>query len=257
MSGCFSDDEIDVIIEDVSGVDGHAGRVAFLRRPKSTALLALGRRHLYEGYDAREVTELVGAARNFSLENLVVTNAAGGLDPTFKVGEIMAIDDCIGSLMPMGNAWQKPLNGWEGGAHGRGSSRPLFDRDATDAVVDLAAAEHIALRRGVYAGVQGPSYETRAEIRMLRRMGASAVGMSTVPEAREAARLGIRTIGFSLITNTATEAVSSPLDHSDVVAEGANARQKMRAVIEIALRVLRGTDHDKREEIGGNDNIPI
>ena len=200
----------------VSGVVGHAGElVAGLVGGRPVLVLA-GRVHAYEGYSHREVTILLRAAFRVGLEAVVLTNAAGGLNPDFEPGELMLMTDHINL------SGDNPLFGPNLDFLG-----PRFPAltDAYDpelAARARAAAEQtgIRLREGVYVMLSGPTYETRAELRMLRQLGADAVGMSTVLEVIVARHAGVRVLAISLITNKATPDVETGATHEEVIEMG-------------------------------------
>ncbi len=200
----------------VSGVAGHAGElVAGLVGGRPVLVLA-GRVHAYEGYSHREVTILLRAAFRVGLEAVVLTNAAGGLNPDFEPGELMLMTDHINL------SGDNPLFGPNLDFLG-----PRFPAltDAYDpelAARARAAAERtgVRLREGVYVMLSGPTYETRAELRMLRQLGADAVGMSTVLEVIVARHAGVRVLAISLITNKATPDVETGATHEEVIEMG-------------------------------------
>lgn len=238
MSGCFLPEEYEVVADrGASSVMGHSGRLALL---PGRVLLALGRRHLYEGYDIDEITWMVRQAASLGARWLIVTNAAGGLNPLFRAGEVMLIDDYLAA--PLGGA---QALGPERALRRDAGTYPLisshregpFDTGLYPEIEGRALQEGILLRRGVYAGVTGPSYETRAEIRALRRMGADAVGMSTVAETAAARVLGMRVVGLSLITNVLTDSARILLDHLDVVEQGKLAERGMRGAIDVVMEI--------------------
>lgn len=237
MSVCFDADEYVLLHDGGSDVAGHSGGIGLLEREGRYLLLGLGRRHLYEGYAPGDITSLVRAAFALGAGSLLVTNAAGGLHPLFSAGDIMLIEDCLTTMIGP----RLMRDGGMGASLPDGSRcrRELFTGALGPLVIEGAIEHGVTLRRGVYAAVAGPSYETRAEIGMLRRMGADAVGMSTVPEAAEAARLGMRTVGLSLITNVLTDTTRVALDHTDVVEQGRAGAKRMRWAIEAALAALR------------------
>jgi purine-nucleoside phosphorylase len=227
LAGLYADDELSMLGDETTVLtEGHPGRLGLLKSRPEGVLVAIGRRHLYEGASYEMITAIVRMAAAAGATRLVVTNAAGGLDPRFRRGDIMLIDGVIGSLL---------------GRHlGAGcAARPAggggLDRDEADRLAGSALSRGVALRRGVYAGVTGPSYETRAEIRMLRRMGASAVGMSTVPEIIAARTLGMSVVGLSLITNVASDTVRAVVDHGEVLESGREAVGRMRRVLDMVL----------------------
>ncbi len=164
---------------------------------------------------------------------LVVTNAAGGLNPAFRPGDLMILDDHV-NLMA-----RSPLVGFPlpGEPRFPDMSRP-YDRELRRSAETVALEQGIRTVRGVYLAVSGPSYETRAEIGMFRRMGADAVGMSTVPEVIAARAAGLRVLGISLITNLAAGLAPAPLAHEEVIAAGAEAAARFALLVRGVLRVL-------------------
>ena len=233
MGSCFAPGEYRQLYDHgASGVAGHRGTTGLIERNGKHVLLSFGRRHLYEGCTGGEVTAMVNAAASLGARTLILTNAAGGLDPALRAGDIMMIEDCLATLLGR-HALAAGSSG--GAASGR---RAIFATVRYDAIDAAALQRGVGLRRGIYAAVPGPSYETRAEIAMLRRMGADAVGMSTALEAAEGAALGMEVIGMSLITNVLTDTTRVPLDHADVVEQGGAAAGRLRRAIDAALEIL-------------------
>ncbi|HEX7196071.1 MAG TPA: purine-nucleoside phosphorylase [Candidatus Limnocylindria bacterium] len=199
-----------------AAVKGHAGELVAGAVGGTPAIVLSGRAHPYEGYSHREATLLLRAVLALGVDTVVLTNAAGGLNPDFEPGDVMLIGDHINL------SGDNPLLG------------PNLDRfgprfppmaDAYDPELRRAAREAgertgIALREGVYVMLSGPAYETRAEMRMLRSLGADAVGMSTAHEAIVARHAGTRVLGFSLITNKATDDVEAGATHEEVIEMG-------------------------------------
>ena len=191
-------------------VPGHGGAFHLVEISGTPVLVASGRVHLYEGHDARAVTSIVRAMHDAGIEEILLTNAAGSIRADWPVGTFMRIADHLNLT------GTSPLEG-----------RPHF-LDMTQAYDVLgntrmaAAAEQLGLYApaGVYAGLRGPQYETPAEIRMLRTLGADAVGMSTVLETLQARALGMRVTGLSLLTNPAAGTGDGLLDHAEVVSAG-------------------------------------
>ena len=211
-----------------SRVIGHEGRlVVGTTRGRTIAALA-GRCHAYEGHDLRTVTFAVRALGLLGIKILILTNAAGGVNTGFSQGALMVIDDHIN--LTGGN----PLVGANDDRFG-----PRFP-DMTDvyssrlrAIADRAAADMGAtLPHGVYVALLGPSYETPAEIRYLRTIGADAVGMSTVPEAIAARHMGVEVLGISCITNMAAGVLPQPLDHAEVMETARRIRGQFIALLE-------------------------
>jgi len=199
-----------------AGVEGHAGELVAGSVSGTPALILSGRAHPYEGYSHREATLLLRAVIALGVETLVVTNAAGGLNPAFDPGDVMLIADHVNG------SGDNPLLGPNVDRFG-----PRFPpmTDAYDPALRAAARESaartgIGLQEGVYIMLSGPSYETRAEMRMLRGLGADAVGMSTAHEVIVARHAGVRVLGFSLITNKATDDVEAGATHEEVIEMG-------------------------------------
>lgn len=203
-------------------VAGHGGELVFGRiRSKPVALLK-GRVHLYEGRSVEEVTFYVRLLCELGVKTLALTNAAGGVNPLFDAGELCLISDVINlTFAPLPDLPRSPI------AH-----QPLFDEELRRAARTAAARCGISLREGVYAGVLGPAYETRAEIRMLQQLRADLVGMSTVMEALVANALGMRVLGVSLITNKAAGLSDEVLSHDDVRRVAARAQADFSALLE-------------------------
>jgi purine-nucleoside phosphorylase len=201
-----------------SSVEGHKGRFIAGRLDRTEVLFMQGRLHLYEGHTAETVAAPVRAAAELGVETMIVSNAAGGVNRGFRPGDLMLIDDHI-NLM-----WQNPLTGRvrEGESRFPDMSAP-YDRGLQELAGQIALEQGLLLVRGTYLAVTGPSYETPAEIKMYERMGADAVGMSTVPEVIAARANGMRVLGFSLITNLASGYSNQPLSHAEVIEAGANA----------------------------------
>jgi purine-nucleoside phosphorylase len=211
-----------------SKVIGHEGRlVVGTSRGRTIAALA-GRCHAYEGHDLRTVTFAVRVLGVLGVKTLILTNAAGGVNTGFSQGALMVIDDHIN--LTGGN----PLVGANDERFG-----PRFP-DMTEVyssglrrIADEAArAMGLPLPHGVYVALLGPSYETPAEIRYLRTIGADAVGMSTVPEAIAARHMGMNVLGISCITNMAAGVLPSPLDHNDVMETARRIRGQFIALLE-------------------------
>jgi purine-nucleoside phosphorylase len=208
-------------------VEGHRGELICGSLGGREVLLLAGRFHMYEGHDAREAAFPVRVVRALGARVLFVSNAAGGIRRTFRPGDLMLIADHL-NLM-----FRNPLIGAAEPGETRfpDMSAPWSPR--LSALLERAARdEGISLQRGVYAGLLGPTYETPAEVRMLERMGADAVGMSTVPEVIVAAALRMEVAGISLITNPAAGISPTPLDHAEVVAVGAQASAAFSALVE-------------------------
>ena len=207
------------VLEDISFTDaglpastvpGHDGRLTLVEFAGRPVWLVRGRVHLYEGHDARAATATVRWLATRGVRTLILTNAAGCLNPAFAPGEWMMLTDHLNLT------GTSPLIG---GPHFHDMSR-VYSPQLHREFIDSAFTRGLVLREGVYAGVTGPQYETPAEVRMLRLLGADAVGMSTVLEAIQARALGLEVAAFSCLTNMAAGISPTPLDHSEVVAAG-------------------------------------
>lgn len=199
-----------------SEVEGHAGELVVGIANGSPIVVLSGRAHPYEGWSHRQATLLLRAVLSIGVDTIVLTNAAGGVNPAFEPGDVMLIDDVINL------SGDNPLRGPNLDRFG---PRFLAMTDAMDgglraAALAASARARVELRQGVYLMLSGPSYETRAELRMLRTLGADAVGMSTVHEVLVARHHGARVLGFSLITNKATPDMEGEVTHEEVLAIG-------------------------------------
>ncbi len=211
-----------------SKVIGHEGRLVVGAAAGRTIAALSGRCHAYEGHDLRTVTFAVRALGLLGVKTLVLTNAAGGINLGLSAGGLMVIDDHINLI------GDNPLVGANDERFG-----PRFP-DMTDvyalrlrAIADQAGqAAAVPLSHGVYAALLGPSYETPAEIRYLRAIGADAVGMSTVPEAIVARHMGIEVLGISCITNMAAGVLPQPLNHDEVMETARRVRGQFVALLE-------------------------
>jgi purine-nucleoside phosphorylase len=200
-------------IEDLpqSKVPGHAGRFVFGQLAGKIVLVAAGRVHLYEGWSAHEITAHVRWMHARGLQKLVLTNAAGSLNPDFTPGTWMILSDHINLT------GTSPLLG---GPNFIDMSE-VYSRAAREQIKNTAGRlDQLTLHEGVYAALLGPQYETPAEIRMLRTVGADAVGMSTVHEAIQARALGMEVTAFSCLTNWAAGISGTPLSHKEVIEVG-------------------------------------
>ena len=209
-------------------VAGHLGNV-LLGRLNGVPVLALqGRFHYYEGHDLEAVTFPVRVLREFGITTLILTAATGGINPDYKPGDLMVLNDHLNLL------GTNPLRGTNDDRLGvrfpdmtevyAGSLRELARNEAK--------ARNLTLHEGVYAALPGPSYETPAEIRMLRTLGADVVGMSTVPEAIVARQAGMNVLAFALVTNAAAGVTGAAITHEEVLIEGRAAGQRLGGLIE-------------------------
>jgi purine-nucleoside phosphorylase len=211
-----------------TAVRGHRGAAHSGRLGGARAIVLSGRVHLYEGHGRREVTFGVRLAAALGARTLVITNAAGALDPNFEVGDLMLIADQI-SLVTGPRRSPGPATFRMADVY-----TPRLRALAKERALELG----IRLREGVYMGSLGPAYETPAEIRMARAVGASAVGMSTVAEAQAAASLGLEILGVSLVSNLAIPGRHAEVTHAEVLrAGGAGARRLLSLVTAVAERL--------------------
>jgi purine-nucleoside phosphorylase len=211
-----------------STVAGHAGRlVVGTCRGHRIAALA-GRSHLYEGHDSGTVTFAVRVLGVLGIKALILTNAAGGVNTGFSQGALMLIDDHINLT------GQNPLVGANDERLGPRfpDMSSVYSPRLRKIAEEAGQACGVALTHGVYAALLGPSYETPAEIRYLRTIGADAVGMSTVPEAIGARHMGIEVLGISCITNMAAGVLPQPLDHAEVMETARRVRSQFIALLE-------------------------
>jgi purine-nucleoside phosphorylase len=211
-----------------AGVIGHEGRLVVGQvRGRTIAALA-GRCHAYEGHDMQRVAFAVRALGLLGVKTLILTNAAGGVNTAFSRGALMVIDDHI-NLMG-GN----PLVGANDDRFGPRfpDMTEVYSARLRGIADEASAASNLVLPHGVYVALLGPSYETPAEIRYLRTIGADAVGMSTVPEAIAARHMGIEVLGISCITNMAAGVLPQPLDHAEVMETARRVRGRFVALLE-------------------------
>ena len=206
-----------------STVPGHAGRLALGRLYGAPAAVFFGRIHYYEGHGIQASTLIPRLAAALGTGAMVLTNAAGGLDPTMRPGQLMMIADHI-NMMGV-----NPLMGWRTpeGAPAFADLSAVYPEELRDRARTAAATHSVDLATGVYVAVAGPSYETPAEIAFFARAGGQAVGMSTVPEAVAAAALGMPVLGLSCITNVA----GAESSHEDVLEMARRASPDLRAIL--------------------------
>ena len=220
----------------VSTVFGHAGRIVIGELEGKVVFAMQGRVHFYEGYSMAQVTLPVRVMQRFGLDTLIVTNAAGGVNPDFEAGDVMLITD---NLNLLGMVGQNPLMGPnydEIGPRFPDMSVP-YDRGLQNLARGVAKRAGILLREGVYAGLSGPSFEGPADLRFLRLAGADSVGMSTVPEVIVARHGNMRVLGFSGISNKANLDGSTVTTHEEVIEAGKVITPKVE-------KLIRGVLHD-------------
>ena len=210
----------------VSTVEGHSGKLIFGKLGKKDILAMQGRFHFYEGYAMTEVTFPIRVMRELGIKTLFVSNAAGGMNPDFEIGDLMIITDHI-NFFP-----EHPL---------RGKNIPYgprfpdmseaYNKELIHKADEIAAEKGIKVQHGIYIGTQGPTYETPAEYKMFRILGADAVGMSTVPEVIVANHCGIRVFGMSVITDLGVEGKIVEVTHEEVQKAADKAQPLMTTIM--------------------------
>ncbi len=209
----------------VSTVEGHDGCLIFGRLGGKDIIAMKGRFHYYEGYDMQQVTFPIRVMYELGIKILLVSNAAGGTNPGYSIGDLMVITDQI-NFMP-----ENPLRGAN---IPQGPRFPdmghAYDPDLIELANNIAREQNIKVHHGVYLATQGPTYETPAEYRMFSHWGADAVGMSTVPEIIVARHCGIRCFGISIITDLGGHAQVMKVTHEDVQRAAAKAQPRMAAI---------------------------
>ena len=205
-----------------STVEGHAGRLVLGTLEGRPVLVVQGRVHLYEGHEPRAVTFPVRLAHALGAKGLFLTNAAGGMNPSFVPGTLMLITDHINLAFT-----SAPSGKMASGEHRFPDMSNPYDAEWRKQAGNIALTHGVPYREGVYVWTAGPSYETPAEIRFFQRAGADAVGMSTVPEAIQAAALGMPVLGLSTITNLAAGLQGRPLNHAEVMEVGQMVRERL------------------------------
>jgi purine-nucleoside phosphorylase len=210
----------------VSTVEGHSGRLIFGRLGNKDIMAMQGRFHYYEGYSMKEVTFPVRVMRELGIKTLFVSNAAGGTNPSFEIGDLMIITDHI-NFFP-----EHPLRGKNINYGPRfPDMSEAYDRALIARAKEIAKEQGITVREGIYIGTQGPTYETPAEYRMFARWGADAVGMSTVPEVIVANHCGMKVFGMSVITDLGVEGKIVEVSHEDVQRAADAAQPRMTAIM--------------------------
>ena len=221
----------------VSTVIGHIGQFVAGHLEGQTVLVMQGRVHFYEGYSMAQVTLPVRVMQRLGIETLIVTNAAGGVNPEYLPGDVMLITD---NLNLVGMAGMNPLMGPnldEIGPRFPDMSQ-AYDRQLGDIARKVASENDITLRKGVYCCLSGPSFESPADLRFLHMIGTDAVGMSTVPEVIVARHGGMRCLGFSGISNKANLDGSTVTTHEEVIEAGQVITPKMEKIIRGVLQAI-------------------
>ena len=218
----------------VSNVIGHEGRLVIGTLGSRRVAALSGRAHFYEGHDLRTVTFAARVIARLGVKVLMLTNAAGGINPALTPGTLMVIDDHINLL------GSNPLVGANEDAFGARfpDMSEVYSKRLRGVADAVAREQGLQIGHGIYVAVHGPSYETPAEIRFLRGIGADAVGMSTVPEAIVARHMGVEVLGISCITNAAAGVLPQPLNHDEVMEVARQVRGAFAALLEgILVRI--------------------
>ncbi|MCF8069078.1 MAG: purine-nucleoside phosphorylase [Desulfobacterales bacterium] len=211
----------------ISTVESHKGKLLFTNISGKPVLAMQGRFHLYEGYSPQEVTFPIRVMQELRIKNIIITNAAGGLKPEFASGDIMVINDHINLT------GENPLVGPnidEWGPRFPDMSR-VYDRQLADLCTVVSGIKKISLQNGIYAGLKGPSLETPAEIKYLKKIGADAVGFSTIQEVIASVHAGFRILGLSTITNVHTPDNPVPATLEEIVDVAGKAVPKLASII--------------------------
>ena len=218
----------------ISTVEGHKGQLVFADFYGKKVVFMQGRFHFYEGYPMQTITYPFLVFKELGVKKIIITNAAGGINESFSAGDFMLIDDHINFM------GTNPLVGVEILKFGERfpDMSEVYSKRLGKIVKDCALNLEIELKSGVYAAMSGPSYETPAEIRMLRLLGADAVGMSTVPEAIFSNYCGMEVVGISCITNMAAGVSNDKLSHSEVIATADIVSEKFKKLIISVIKVI-------------------
>ncbi|HTG71453.1 MAG TPA: purine-nucleoside phosphorylase [Candidatus Udaeobacter sp.] len=237
--GDYLEDAVTIHYQDIphfpiSTVEGHAGELLIGTLSGKTVLLMRGRFHMYEGYGPELTAFPVRVMKALGVKTLLVTNAAGGINTDYESGNLMLISDHINLT------GKNPLigpNDDELGVRFPDMSQ-AYSKRLRSIAREIAEAQGIPLREGVYAGLLGPTYETPAEIRMLRVLGADAVGMSTVAEVIAARHSGIEVVGISCISNMAAGILDQPLSHAEVMETTERVKSQFLGLVKALIAVM-------------------
>jgi purine-nucleoside phosphorylase len=222
----------------VSTIHGHAGRLLIGALEGIPCMVMQGRAHYYEGYSMDHVTLPIRVMQRLGVGIVILTNAAGAINPDYQPGDVMVLNDHIAL---MGMAGLNPLRGPNLEEFGQRfpDMSQIYDRDLTAKSVEIATKNKILLHQGVYIGLSGPSFESPADLRFLRGIGADAVGMSTVPEAIVARHGRTRVLAFSGISNKANLDGNTETTHEEVLAAGAIIAPKLTTIVKGILGILK------------------
>ncbi len=218
----------------ISTVKGHSGKLLIGKLGGVDVLAMQGRFHFYEGYPMEKVTFPVRVMKFLGIETLFVSNAAGGMNPEFEIGELMIINDHI-NLFP-----EHPLRGKNYDELGPRfpDMHEVYDRKLIAKAFEIAAEHNIRVKQGVYVGTQGPTFETPAEYKYFSIIGGDAVGMSTVPEAIVAHHMGMRVFGMSIITDLGVEGKIVEVSHEEVQEVGVKKQPLMALIMTELIKSL-------------------
>lgn len=217
-----------------STVDSHAGELAFGTLSGKNVMAMAGRFHAYEGYSLQQVVFPIRVAKALGVKNVIVSNAAGGLNPQFSAGDLMLITDHINFM------GDNPLigpNNDEIGPRFPDMSEP-YSKNLIELAEKVALSQGVRLQRGVYLACPGPCLETRAEYRFMRTIGADAVGMSTVPEVVAAVHAGMKVLGFSAITDECLPDALKPADIDAIIAVANRVEPKLAAIVAACIEQM-------------------
>ncbi|MCK0473810.1 purine-nucleoside phosphorylase [Halalkalibacter sp. APA_J-10(15)] len=218
----------------VSTVSGHAGKLVFGKLQNKYVVAMQGRFHVYEGYQAHEVSLPVRVMKQLGVKQLIVTNAAGGVNTSFEPGHLMLISDQINQMN------QNPLIGPNN--EDLGPRFPDMSNAYCDQLRHIAREQakklNLTLQEGVYVANSGPSYETPAEVRMIRELGGDAVGMSTVPEVIVARHIGLEVLGITCISNMAAGILPQPLTHEEVIETTEKVKEDFLALVKAIVHSM-------------------
>lgn len=209
----------------VSTVEGHSGKLIFGKLGNKDIMAMQGRFHFYEGYDMKEVTFPVRVMKELGIKTLFVSNASGGTNPNFAIGDLMIITDHI-NFFP-----EHPLRGKNLYGDRFPDMSEAYSKELITKALEIAKEKGIKVQQGVYLGTQGPTFETPAEYKMFRIWGADAVGMSTVPEVIVANHAKIKVFGISVITDIGVEGKIVEVSHEEVQKAADAAQPKMTAIM--------------------------
>ena len=246
------EDAVNIPYQEIPGfvsstAQGHAGRLVSGKVDGVPVLAMQGRVHYYEGYSLEEVTFPIRTFKLLGINTLVLTNAAGGVDIELTQGALMVISD---HLNVMG---VNPLRGPNDERFGPRfpDMSEVYSRELQELVIEEARGLGVTVRRGIYAALAGPSYETPAEIHMLRAFGADAVGMSTVPEAIVARHMGMKVLGISCVTNMAAGITENPINHEEVMETGERVRETFTQLLRKVIARAATGDTRQGDQPGG------